>query len=169
MNKDKKEIDNNIIINVPEKVPKARFGVEIMLKVVFNFILSVFIFLATLALWGFSGAYVYEKLFTPAYMQKTSNLLVFLLIFSLCVFLLMLFWQQYNYRFFGKRKRRVFPAQVPDEKIRVANLYNTSIEDVQKLRRAKLVWLKPQDKSNNVKICHTDKGETAKIGTLNSI
>lgn len=163
---DNNKKDKTII--APEQLTAKRRGAETASKVIFNVILIIFAIVATIALWGFSGIYLYEHLFSPDYLQKTAEMLLFLSIFALCVFIVMLLWQQYNYRVFGKRKRRAFPEAIADEQL--AGMHNTAVESVQVLKNAKIVWLKREGEEGSpeeVKICKTDTGEIVELGRFN--
>ena len=163
MDDKKKDIDRTII--APEQMSMKRRGVENTSKVILNVILIIFSIVATIALWGFSGFYLYEQLFTPEYLEKTAEMLLFLTLFALCVFIVMLLWQQYNYRVFGKRARRAFPSAIPDEYL--AGMNSTEVESIEILKSAKIVWLKREGEEGSpaeVKICRTNSGSVAKLG-----
>ncbi len=156
------------IIKAPERLSPARRHGETTLKILFNLLLTVFAVVSTVALWGASGVHLYEMLFSPEYLQKTIDILIFLSIISFVAFVMMFGWQQYNFRVFGKKERRAFPSAIPDE--RLAGMYNTELEDINTLRNSKIVWLERQGEEGSLeerKILTNEKGEQAILGGFN--
>ena len=132
-------MEKNKIINEPNQMHPAKSACEGTVKVVFSMILTIFVVLLTLALWGFSGVYLYEHLFSPGYLQKTAEMFLFLLLIAFLAFKMMFLWQQYNFRVFGKKERRAFPPPVPEEQLE--GMYSVAREDIALLRKAKMVWM----------------------------
>ncbi len=149
----------NKIINAQEKMTGTRRGGEVTIKVLFSFILTFFAILSTVALWGYSGKYLYENLFTPEYFEQTVEILFSLLLVSLLAFMLMLLWQQYNLRVFGSKKRRSKREDVPDE--RLADMYVTTLGVIDIFRQAKTTWLEYSlnENTGNVDIIGIDENE----------
>ncbi len=162
--------DDNKIINESNQLKPARRTWEITVKVLFSAILTIFAVLLTIALWGFSGIYLYERLFTPEYMQKTTEMFVFLVIVAFAAFVIMFLWQQYNLRMFGKKDRRAFPAPVPDEHL--ATMYNTTMEEIHILRSAKIVSLDPDKNFESAigpKTLTDEHGNVARLGNFDPL
>ena len=100
------------IIFVPRLEPKGQRTLEGTLKFVLTVLLLAILAMLTLALWIGSGFYVQEQILADAYIKKSWGMLFTVGWVALAALLIMLIWQQYNLRVFGKRTRRQFPPTV---------------------------------------------------------
>ena len=116
------------IIFVPQLEPKGQRTLEGMLKFVLTVLLILILAVLTLAIWVGSGFYVQEQILADAYIKKSWGMLFTVGWVALAAFLIMLIWQQYNLRVFGKRTRRQFPPPVGAAE--VAKLLQLSEETV---------------------------------------
>ena len=116
------------IIFVPHLEPRGQRTLEGTLKFVLTVLLLLILAVLTLALWIGSGFYVQEQILADAYIKKSWGMLFTVGWVALAAFLIMLLWQQYNLRVFGKRKRRQFPPPVGPAD--VANMLQISEEAV---------------------------------------
>ena len=116
------------IIFVPRLEPKGQRTLEGTLKFVLTVLLLAILAMLTLALWIGSGFYVQEQILADAYIKKSWGMLFTVGWVALAALLIMLIWQQYNLRVFGKRKRRQFPPPVGAAE--VAKLLQLSEETV---------------------------------------
>lgn len=94
----------------------------------------------TLVLWFWVLRYIYNQLFDATTVSKSVDMMIFLLIATVVIFLVEAFWQFYNWMLFhGKDRRREFPTQGLDE---VGELYGISrdhMETLQEIQRAAVV------------------------------
>ena len=116
------------IIFVPHLEPKGQRTLEGTLKFVLTVLLLAILAMLTLALWIGSGFYVQEQILADAYIKKSWGMLFTVGWVALAALLIMLIWQQYNLRVFGKRTRRQFPPPVGAAE--VAKLLQLSEETV---------------------------------------
>ena len=83
-------------------------------------LLSFFLVLLTVIIWFFAGRYFYNHLLVPAYvgdLDTTIEMIVFLVLVSVVVFLVLFLWAQYNRRVFGRLTRRRFPQPVTADEL----------------------------------------------------
>jgi len=123
------------IIFVPQLEPKGQRTFEGVLKFVLTVLLMLILTILTLALWVGSGFYVQEQILADAYIKKSWGMLFTVGWVALAAFLIMLLWQQYNLRVFGKRTRRQFPPSVgPAEVAKMLQLSEETVVHAQSLR-----------------------------------
>lgn len=123
------------IIFVPHLEPKGQRTLEGTLKFVLTVLLLAILAMLTLALWIGSGFYVQEQILADAYIKKSWGMLFTVGWVALAAFLIMLIWQQYNLRVFGKRKRRQFPSTVgPAEVAKMLQISEEIVVHAQSLR-----------------------------------
>ena len=131
------------IIFVPQLEPKGQRTLEGMLKFVLTVILILILAVLTLAIWVGSGFYVQEQILADAYIKKSWGMLFTVGWVALAAFLIMLIWQQYNLRVFGKRTRRQFPPPVGPAD--VANMLQLSEETVVHAQSLRIGVFKVED------------------------
>ena len=123
------------IIFVPHLEPKGQRTLEGTLKFVLTVLLLAILAMLTLALWIGSGFYVQEQILADAYIKKSWGMLFTVGWVALAALLIMLIWQQYNLRVFGKRKRRQFPSTVgPAEVAKMLQISEEIVVHAQSLR-----------------------------------
>ena len=123
------------IIFVPHLEPKGQRTLEGTLKFVLTVLLLAILAMLTLALWIGSGFYVQEQILADAYIKKSWGMLFTVGWVALAAFLIMLIWQQYNLRVFGKRTRRQFPPTVgPAEVAKMLQISEEIVVHAQSLR-----------------------------------
>ena len=123
------------IIFVPHLEPKGQRTLEGTLKFVLTVLLLAILAMLTLALWIGSGFYVQEQILADAYIKKSWGMLFTVGWVALAALLIMLIWQQYNLRVFGKRTRRQFPPTVgPAEVAKMLQISEEIVVHAQSLR-----------------------------------
>ena len=123
------------IIFVPQLEPKGQRTLEEMLKFILTVIFILILAVLTLALWLASGFHVQEQVLADAYIKRSWGMLFTVGWVALAAFLIMLVWQQYNLRVFGKRTRRQFPPPVgPAEVARMLQISEEIVVHAQSLR-----------------------------------
>ena len=123
------------IIFVPQLEPKGQRTLEGMLKFILTVIFILILAVLTLALWIASGFHVQEQVLADAYIKRSWGMLFTVGWVALAAFLIMLVWQQYNLRVFGKRTRRQFPPPVgPAEVARMLQISEEAVVHAQSLR-----------------------------------
>ena len=123
------------IIFVPQLEPKGQRTLEGMLKFILTVIFILILAVLTLALWLASGFHVQEQVLADAYIKRSWGMLFTLGWVALAAFLIMLVWQQYNLRVFGKRTRRQFPPPVgPAEVAKMLKISEDTVVHAQSLR-----------------------------------
>ena len=123
------------IIFVPQLEPKGQRTLEGMLKFILTVIFILILAVLTLALWIASGFHVQEQVLADAYIKRSWGMLFTLGWVALAAFLIMLVWQQYNLRVFGKRTRRQFPPPVgPAEVAKMLKISEDTVVHAQSLR-----------------------------------
>ena len=123
------------IIFVPQLEPKGQRTLEGMLKFILTVIFILILAVLTLALWIASGFHVQEQVLADAYIKRSWGMLFTLGWVALAAFLIMLVWQQYNLRVFGKRTRRQFPPPVgPAEVAKMLKISEETVIHAQSLR-----------------------------------
>ena len=76
-----------------------------------------------------------EQILADAYIKKSWGMLFTVGWVALAAFLIMLIWQQYNLRVFGKRTRRQFPPPVgPTEVAKMLKISEDTVVHAQSLR-----------------------------------
>ena len=123
------------IIFVPRLEPKGQRTLEGMLKFILTVIFILILAVLTLALWLASGFHVQEQVLADAYIKRSWGMLFTVGWVALAAFLIMLVWQQYNLRVFGKRTRRQFPPPVgPAEVAKMLQISEEIVVHAQSLR-----------------------------------
>ena len=123
------------IIFVPQLEPKGQRTLEGMLKFILTVIFILILAVLTLALWLASGFHVQEQVLADAYIKRSWGMLFTVGWVALAAFLIMLMWQQYNLRVFGKRTRRQFPPPVgPAEVAKMLKISEDTVVHAQSLR-----------------------------------
>ena len=123
------------IIFVPQLEPKGQRTLEGMLKFILTVIFILILAVLTLALWLASGFHVQEQVLADAYIKRSWGMLFTVGWVALAAFLIMLIWQQYNLRVFGKRTRRQFPPTVgPAEVAKMLQISEEIVVHAQSLR-----------------------------------
>ena len=123
------------IIFVPQLEPKGQRTLEGMLKFILTVIFILILAVLTLALWLASGFHVQEQVLADAYIKRSWGMLFTVGWVALAAFLIMLIWQQYNLRVFGKRTRRQFPPPVgPAEVAKMLKISEDTVVHAQSLR-----------------------------------
>ena len=123
------------IIFVPQLEPKGQRTLEGMLKFILTVIFILILAVLTLALWLASGFHVQEQVLADAYIKRSWGMLFTVGWVALAAFLIMLIWQQYNLRVFGKRTRRQFPPPVgPAEVAKMLQISEEIVVHAQSLR-----------------------------------
>ena len=123
------------IIFVPQLEPKGQRTLEGMLKFILTVIFILILAVLTLALWLASGFHVQEQVLADAYIKRSWRMLFTVGWVALAAFLIMLIWQQYNLRVFGKRTRRQFPPPVgPAEVAKMLKISEDTVVHAQSLR-----------------------------------
>lgn len=123
------------IIFVPQLEPRGQRTLEGTLKFVLTVLLLAILAMLTLAIWVESGFYVQEQILADAYIKKSWGMLFTVCWVALAAFLIMLIWQQYNLRVFGKRTRRQFPPSVgPAEVAKMLQISEDTVAHAQSLR-----------------------------------
>lgn len=123
------------IIFVPQLEPKGQRTLEGMLKFILTVIFILILAVLTLALWIASGFHVQEQVLADAYIKRSWGMLFTVGWVALAAFLIMLVWQQYNLRVFGKRTRRQFPPPIgPAEVARMLQISEETVIYAQELR-----------------------------------
>ena len=123
------------IIVVPQLEPKGQRTLEGMLKFILTVIFILILAVLTLALWLASGFHVQEQVLADAYIKRSWGMLFTVGWVALAAFLIMLIWQQYNLRVFGKRTRRQFPPPVgPAEVAKMLKISEDTVVHAQELR-----------------------------------
>lgn len=123
------------IILLPQLAPKGQRTFERVFKFSLTVLFLLILAAVTLAVWIGSGFYVQEQILTDVYIKKTWGMMITVGWLGLATFLLMLLWQQYNLRVFGKRTRRQFPpATGAAEVAKVLNVTEETVVYAQQLR-----------------------------------
>ena len=123
------------IIFVPQLEPKGQRTLEGMLKFILTVIFILILAVLTLALWLASGFHVQEQVLADAYIKRSWGMLFTVGWVALAALLIMLIWQQYNLRVFGKRTRRQFPPPVgPAEVAKMLKISEDTVVHAQSLR-----------------------------------
>ena len=123
------------IIFVPQLEPKGQRTLEGMLKFILTVIFILILAVLTLVLWLASGFHVQEQVLADAYIKRSWGMLFTVGWVALAAFLIMLIWQQYNLRVFGKRTRRQFPPPVgPAEVAKMLKISEDTVVHAQSLR-----------------------------------
>jgi hypothetical protein len=133
---------HNKIIYYPKKLPFYRKKMEQLLKVA----LSLFTVLTTLILWAQYGSILHNNLFSGKYLGDTYQIVKELFFLTIGAFFVMIGWQFYNIRAFGRKQRRSFSEQSPDSAL--AKLYSIGEESISCLRDAQTVWLEKKTDGN---------------------
>ena len=123
------------IIFVPHLEPRGQRTLEGTLKFLLTVLLLLIFAVLTLALWLGSGVYVQEQILADAYIKKSWGMLFTVGWVALAAFLIMLLWQEYNLRVFGKRTRRQFPPPVgPTDVGKMLQISEETVVHAQSLR-----------------------------------
>jgi|GEM_PF-949222 len=137
----KEQNSDKYIVNDPKIKSRKRTIIETFLLSIVNILLLAVSIICMVVLWSGTTWYIYLHLFTPENIMKaTINMFLFFGVWGLIVFLVLILWQQYNYRTYGKLNRRKFPRPVSVQDL--ATVYQTSsaaIMVASQMRRVSLI------------------------------
>jgi len=123
------------IINKPELRPPKQKIIETLFIAAGTIVIHTVLLGATLALWGFSLGYFWDRLFTPAILDGTIKMATFLAVFALATYFIVVAWAKYNLFVYGRRNRRKPLPPATDDML--AGMYNTDVRCIEAARRCK--------------------------------
>lgn len=100
---------------------------------------KLIMFVCTLLLWYFLLRHIFNKLLVENYV-KTIEILFFLALVALGIFLLLLLWQEYNIHMYRKSDRRKSRGLATDELVAVK--FHIDASSLPALRRAKYLQVR---------------------------